>query len=125
MSREEVIEQLTEYQRACCDVESFKHRIDKLMANKTIDGEITERLNELTSDYKKAVLDADLSLARVLSLINLLSNTDRDVDVLKKYHIDGMSEKAIARQLHLSTDYVRIKRYRCYKKISAIIEKKS
>ena len=62
-------------------------------------------------------MESDNALAQALLLINLLDNKDRDADVLRKYHIEGLSEKAIARQLCLKTDYIRTKRWRAYERI--------
>ncbi|MBO5066895.1 MAG: hypothetical protein J6C62_00655 [Clostridia bacterium] len=121
MTKYEVKEKLSEYYKACSEAECLKKRIEVLTASKLADSEVNERLEELNDLYKKAVLNADLALARTLKIINTLNNTDCDVDVLKKYHIDGLPEKVIAKQLCLSVDYIRTKRWRAYQKISKII----
>ena len=121
MTKYEVKEKLSEYYKACSEAECLKKRIEVLTASKLADSEVNERLEELNNLYKEAVLNADLALARTLKIINTLNNTDYDVDVLKKYHIDGLSEKVIAKQLCLSVDYIRTKRWRAYQKISKII----
>ena len=93
MTKYEVKDKLSEYYKACSEAECIKKRIEVLTASKLADNEVNERLEELNNLYKKAVLNADLALARTLKIINTLNNTDCDVDVLKKYHIDGLSEK--------------------------------
>ena len=123
MTKYEVKDKLNEYSLANIECEILKKRIERLTANKVVDGLITERLESLTEEYKQAVLKADLSLAKVLEMINKLSNLDHDADVLKKYHIDGISEKQIARQLHLSSEYIKTKRWRAYEKLAKILEK--
>ena len=118
MTKYEIKDKLSEYYRACCEVACLEKRIEVLTASKLADSEVKERLEELNDLYKKAVLNADLALARTLKIINTLNNTDCDVDVLKKYHIDGLPEKVIAKQLCLSVGYIRKKRWRAYEKIA-------
>ncbi len=121
MTKYEVKEMLSEYYRTCCEVDCLKKRVEKLKANNMPNSKINGRLEEVVNQYNEAVLKADLSLARTLKTISILNNTDYDVDVLKKYHIDGLSEKTIAKQLSLSVDYIRTKRWRAYHKISKLI----
>ena len=120
MTKYEVKESLSKYYKECCSVECLKKRIEILRASNMDESEINGRIEELTESLKKAVLNEDFALATALELINKLNNADFDVDVLKKYHIEGLSEKTIAKQLHLSVDYIRKKRWRAYEKISKI-----
>lgn len=118
MTKNEVKDLLNEYSRACCDAECLKKRIDVLTSKKLVDNEVSNRIEELVNEYAKAVLNVDSALASTLKIINTLNNTDFDADVLKKYHIEGLSEKTIAKQLCLSVDYIRTKRWRAYAKLS-------
>lgn len=120
MTKYEVKDKLCEYYKASQEMECLKKRLDRLMSISAPDTEVKERIEEVNGLYKKAVLKADMSLATTLELINKLNNTDGDADVLRKYHIDGLSEKTIARQMSLSVDYIRTKRWRSYQKISKI-----
>lgn len=120
MTKYEVKDVLSQYYKDCCAVDCLRKRIEVLRANDVGESEVRRRLEELAEKHKKAVLNEDLALANALELINKLDNADGDVDVLRKYHIDGLSEKTIAKQLHLSVDYIRKKRWRAYEKISRI-----
>ncbi len=118
MTKYEVKDKLSEYYeiKKSGKVDILKSRLDRL-ATLDEDAEVKVRIDELKQAYTKAVLESDNALAQALLLINLLDNKDRDADVLRKYHIEGMSEKAIARQLCLKTDYIRTKRWRAYERI--------
>lgn len=118
MTKLEIKEELSKYYIACKKCEHLKERIERLKSNKVLESEITERIEELNNQLKNSVLEADSSLAIVLELISLLDDTDGDGELLKLYHINGYSEKKIARQLNYTTDYIRIKRWRAYEKLS-------
>ena len=98
-------------------VDLLKSRLDRLSTLEETD-EVVNRIKELKQEYSKAVLEIDNALAQTLEMINLLDNTDKNIDVLKKYHIDGLSERVIARQLCLTSNYIRTKRWRAYEKIA-------
>lgn len=119
MTRYEVKKQLSEYHdiKKSGKVEILESRLGTLLKLDN-DAEVKVRIDELKKAYTKAVLERDNALAQVLSLINLLDNKDRDADVLRKYHIEGLSEQAIARQLCFKCDYIRTKRWRAYEKIA-------
>jgi hypothetical protein len=121
MTRNEIKEKLSEYYKLSCEAESVKKRIDILKASKISNSEITNRIEELSELYSNTLLNADNRLATTLEVINKLGNADGDVDVLKKYHIDGLSEKTIANQMCLTVDYIRTKRWRAYVKLEKII----
>lgn len=121
MNKYEVKDILSSYYKACAEVSCIKIRLDKLMANRVPLTAIDNKIEEVNEMFEKAVLSADFSLAKCLDIINKLSNIDGDVTLLKKYHIDGLSEKAIAKQMHLSVEYIRKKRWRAYEKLSKII----
>lgn len=118
MTKYEVKDKLCEYRFSRNKIEGLKKRIEVLKANNLDYGEINTAIKELVEQYKNELLRADITLANTLDIINQLDNRDCDVDVLKKYHIDGLSERAIARQLCFSVDYIRTKRWRAYEKLS-------
>ncbi len=118
MTKYEVKNELSKYYALCCEIECLKKRIDRLKESNHCVDTIKTRVEELTEQYNNTMLESDIALARALEIINQLSNTDCDVEVLKKYHIDGLSEREIAKQLCFSVDYIRTKRWRAYEKIS-------
>ena len=118
MNKYEVKEMLSEYLPIKKETESIKRRLDLLKSCIVSNSTINERIEQLNKDYANAVLKSDTSLASLLSIINKLNNTDYDAEVLHKYHIEGYTEKDIARQLHLSVEYIRKKRWRAYEKLA-------
>ncbi len=120
MTKYEVKEKLSEYYKASQEVDCLKKRLERLLSINTPDNEVKDRIEEVNNLYKNAVLKADFALATTLEMINKLNNADGDADVLRKYHIEGLSEKSIAKQMSLSVDYIRTKRWRSYQKISAL-----
>ena len=118
MTKYEVKDMLSEYYLKQKETESIRRRLDLLKSCVVPNAEINERIEQLNKEYANAVLKSDFALASVLEIINKLNNADCDLDLLKKYHIDGLSEKVIARQLHLSVEYIRKKRWRAYEKLA-------
>jgi hypothetical protein len=110
----EVEEALKRYKQSKSEAESVLRRIERL---KEAGISLQEREKELNDKYRQALLKVDDELGMCLVLINSLDNIDSDVDILMKYHIDGLNEKVIAKQLHLNHDYIRTKRRRAYAKI--------
>ena len=118
MTKYEVKEMLSQYRKECSNVECLKKRLSMLKAITVVTDDVKSRIEEVNALYDKAVLKTDSALAKALEMIGLLSNNDGDADVLRKYHIEGLSERAIAKQFYLSVDYIRTKRWRAYQKIS-------
>lgn len=110
----EVEEVLRGYRQSRAEADAVLKRLDKLHE---FGIDIQEREKELNEKYIQALLNVDDKLGICLKLINSLDNIDSDVDILMKYHIDGLNEKVIAKQLHLNHDYIRTKRRRAYAKI--------
>ena len=119
MTRHEVKETLGGYYRACRDLQDIKTRIDK--AKNDTESLVNDVIEELTKELHNAVYKADKQLARVQNYINLLSDGDGNATVLKMYHIEGLSDKEIAKKMYLSAEYIRTKRWRAYQKIANIL----
>ena len=121
MTKYEVRDKLSEYYNACREVDCLAKRLERLKAITVSNTETKQRIEEVINQYSNAVMVADSRLASTLEIINKLNNTDGDIDLLYKYHIEGLSERAISKQLHLSVDYIRTKRWRAYHKLSRLI----
>lgn len=124
MTKYEVKDKLSEYYNLHREAESIKKRIENLSTVSPLTNEVKARLEELNEFYNKTILSTDIALASALKLINKLDNTDYDADVLKKFHIDGLSERIIAKQLCLAVNYIKTKRWRAYNKISKRLKEK-
>lgn len=121
MTKYEVKEMLGSYYRACRDLQDIKIRIDNFKAKNSTENLANSVVEELNKKLEIALSSADKELASVQSYINLLNNNDGNATVLKLYHIEGLSEKEIAKKMSLSAEYIRTKRWRAYQKIADIL----
>lgn len=81
---------------------------------------IIDRKNQIEKEYLEAIESKYIIQAQVIEFINLISNKDRDVDILIDKHIHLLSTSALCKKYNYSEEVVYNKIYLAHKKLAKI-----